>query len=287
MALGGGTYIAQNKVLPGTYVNFVSAAAATASLSDRGYVTMPLELDWGTDGEVFTVTNEDFQKNTQMVFGYPYTHDKMKGLRDLFINANTLYAYRLNSGGKKASNSHATALYSGVRGNDIKTSIQANVDDPSKWDVTTYFGTEKVDVQTVSSPEELNANNYVEFKPGMVLEAVSGATMSGGTNGEVTGSSWQEYLDKIESYAYNVMGIVTTDDTTKKLFISFNKRLRDEMGIKFQLVLYNYNKADYMGVVSIKNKCTDGAYKGEDGSTVYPCEAAAVYWTQVHLQDAR
>lgn len=89
MALGGGTYIAQNKVLPGTYVNFVSAAAATASLSDRGYVTMPLELDWGADGEVFTVTNEDFQKNTQEIFGYPYTHDKMKGLRDLFINANT------------------------------------------------------------------------------------------------------------------------------------------------------------------------------------------------------
>lgn len=279
MALGGGTYIAQNKVLPGTYVNFVSAAAATASLSDRGYVTMPLELDWGADGEVFTVTNEDFQKNTQEIFGYPYTHDKMKGLRDLFINANTLYAYRLNSGGKKASNSYAEALYSGVRGNDIKTSIQANVDDPSKWDVTTYLGTEKVDMQTVSSPEELNANAYARFKPGLVLEAVSGAAMSGGTNGEVSGSSWQGYLDKIESYVYNVMGIVTTDDTTKKLFVSFNKRLRDEMGIKFQLVLYNYNKADYMGVVSVKNKCTDGVYKGEDGSNVYPCEAAAVYWT--------
>lgn len=34
-----------------------------------------------------------------------------------------------------------------------------------------------------------------------------------------------------------------------------------------------------MGVVSVKNKCTDGVYKGEDGSNVYPCEAYAVYWT--------
>lgn len=103
MALGGGSYTTQNKVLPGTYINFVSAAAATASLSDRGICTMPLELDWGPDEQVFTVTNEDFQKNSKMIFGYAYDSEKLKGLRDLFLNAVTLYAYRLNSGGKKAS----------------------------------------------------------------------------------------------------------------------------------------------------------------------------------------
>lgn len=36
MALGGGNFISQNKVLPGTYINFVSAAHASAALSDRG-----------------------------------------------------------------------------------------------------------------------------------------------------------------------------------------------------------------------------------------------------------
>ena len=46
MALGGGKWTAQNKVLPGTYVNFVSAASASDSISDRGVVTMPLSLDW-------------------------------------------------------------------------------------------------------------------------------------------------------------------------------------------------------------------------------------------------
>jgi len=34
--LGGGTFITQNKVMPGTYMNFVSAARASATLSDRG-----------------------------------------------------------------------------------------------------------------------------------------------------------------------------------------------------------------------------------------------------------
>lgn len=92
MALGGGSFTTQNKVLPGTYINFVSAAAATASLSDRGICTMPLELDWGPDEQVFTVTNEDFQKNSKMIFGYAYDSDKLKGLRDLFINAVTMTA---------------------------------------------------------------------------------------------------------------------------------------------------------------------------------------------------
>ena len=101
MALGGGNFISHNKILPGAYINFVSAAHATASLSDRGYAAMPLELGWGIENEVFTVTSEEFQKNSQKIFGYPYTHERMKGLRDLFINASTLYVYRLDSGGGK------------------------------------------------------------------------------------------------------------------------------------------------------------------------------------------
>ena len=62
MALGGGTFISQNKALPGSYINFVSAARAQAALSERGVATMPLILDWGQDGEVFAVTAEEFQK---------------------------------------------------------------------------------------------------------------------------------------------------------------------------------------------------------------------------------
>ena len=35
MALGGGTFLTQNKVIPGSYINFISAARASATLSDR------------------------------------------------------------------------------------------------------------------------------------------------------------------------------------------------------------------------------------------------------------
>lgn len=278
MALGGGTFISQNKTLPGTYINFISKATASATLSDRGIATMPFELDWGIEDKVFTVTNEDFQKNSMKIFGYAYTDEKLKGLRDLFLNAQTLHAYRLNGGGVKAGNDYATALYSGIRGNDLKIAIQVNVDDATMFDVITYFNTTKVDEQTVSDAKDLENNDYVEFKEGLTLEVVAATPLSGGTNGTVDGFSYQAYADKIESYTYNTMGIVTTDDTIKKLFVAFNKRLRDEMGIKFQLVVYDYSAADYMGVISVKNRCLDRVTKSEDGSLVYPDEASAVHW---------
>lgn len=267
MALGGGGFTTQNKVLPGAYINFVSAGSASAALSDRGIATMPIELDWGKEGEIFEVVSGDFQKNSLKIFGYSYEHDKMRGLADLFMGAKILYAYRLNSGGVKASNSYATALYGGVRGNDLKTVIQMNADDSEKYDVATYIGTVKVDEQTVDSADELVANDYVTFKKDATLEETAGTPFTGGTNGNIDGAAHQKYLDLIESYTFNTMGVVITDETIKKLYAAFVKRLRDELGIKFQCVLYNI-AADYMGVISVKNKVMNEGWS----------EASLVYW---------
>ena len=267
MALGGGNFTTQNKELPGTYINFVSAASASAILSDRGIATMPLALDWGREGEIFEVSNEDFHENSMKIFGYAFDNPKMKGLNDLFLGAKTLYAYRLNGGGTKAENAFAAALYSGKRGNDLRIAIQENADNSQKFDVMTYLGTSKVDTQTVAKVEELAANDYVTFKSDMELAATAATPLTGGTNGTVNGTAHQEYLDKVESYTFNTMGVVVTDETTKKLYAAFNKRLRDEMGIKFQLVLYRA-AADFMGIINVKNKTLDDGFS----------EASLVYW---------
>ncbi len=279
MALGGGTFTVQNKVLPGAYVNFFSVASASAAVSDRGIATVPLTLDWGRDHEVIAVTNEEFQKQSRKIFGHDYTDQEMKGLRDLFLGAKTLFTYRLNSGGDKASNEYAVAACSGTRGNDLKISIQQNVDEAGAWDVITWLGTDRVDTQTVTEAAQLVPNDFVSFKADITFAVVAGAALSGGTNGTATNAAYQAYLDKIESYRFNTMGVVTTDDTVKSLFAAYNKRMRDELGIKFQLVLYDYTLPDYMGVISVKNKCLDGVGKDSDGKMAYPDEAAAVYWT--------
>lgn len=267
MALGGGTFISQNKKLPGSYINFVSVSRASSALSERGIAAMPLTLDWGAEGEVITVTNEDFQKNALKIFGYDYSHEKMKGLRDLFLNIKTLYAYRVSKTGVKASNELAEAKYAGIRGNDIKIAIAKNVDDDSKYDVSTIVDLTVVDVQTVATVDELVANDWVTFKTTSSLAETAAKPLTNGSNGDsVTTTEYQAFLDKIESYSFNALGAPVKDDTIAQLFISFTKRMRDEVGAKFQTVVYKKNTADYEGVVSVENKTNDTN------------EAAAVYW---------
>lgn len=268
MALGGGVFLTQNKKIPGTYINFISANRASASISDRGYAAMPLTLDWGVDEEVFTVEVADFQKESLKIFGYDYTADQLKGLRDLFKNTKTLYAYKVNSNGVKASNTLGTAKYKGSRGNAITIKVETNVDEEDKFDVTTLFDGIAVDIQTVAAMTELVPNDYVgEWKTEASLEKTAGMPMTSGTNGTATGTDYQKFLDKIESYSFNTLGCLSTESSIKDLFAQFTKRLRDEMGVKFQTVLYNH-KADYEGVINVKNKVLDA---GE-------IESSAIYW---------
>lgn len=267
MALGGGIFTAQNKKLPGAYINFVSAARATASLSERGFAAMPLVLDWGESGGVFTVTQEDFMRNSTRIFGYDYTHEKMKGMRDLFKNAQTLYAYRLNTG-VKASNDFGTAKHPGVRGNDIKIVIAANADDDALFDVKTYLGTSLMETQTVAAASALKGNDYVDFNTSATLALTASTPMTGGTNGaEVTGQNWQDALAALEKYSFNTLGCVATTDTVKDLCIAYTKRMREEVGVKFQCVVYKKNTADHEGTISVENRIANETT--ESASLVY------------------
>ncbi|HBG7786223.1 TPA: phage tail sheath family protein [Clostridioides difficile] len=269
MALGGGTFVTQNKILPGAYINFISAKRATSSLSDRGIVAMPLELDWGIDEEVFQVTSDDFEKYSTKYFGYDYTHDKLKGLRDLFKNIRLGYFYKLNKG-VKASCTIAIAKYSGIRGNDLKVIVTTNIDDNTKFDVVTLLDNKKVDTQIAKVITDLQDNDYVIWKKDATLEASAGLVFTGGTNGEaVTGAEYQAFLDKIESYSFNALGCLATTTEIKSLFVEFTKRMRDKVGAKFQTVLYKKNDADYEGVVSVENKIKDTEL----------LESSLVYWT--------
>ena len=252
--LGGGNFTVQNKVLNGAYINFVSKSLASSNLANRGIATMPLELDWGVDNAIFEVTLADFQKNSLKIFGYPFTHEKMKGLRDLFKNIKTLYAYKLTSGGTKASNTYATAKFGGVRGNDLKVVIATNVDEPSKFDVKLYLDTTLVDEQiAVKNAADLKPNDFVDWKTSATLSATAGSALNGGANGTVDGTAHQTYLNKVESYSHNAMGVVVTDDTTKNLYVAYTKRMRNQVGAKFQLVLHKKSDADYEGVISVEN----------------------------------
>lgn len=261
--LGGGTFTAQNKVLPGSYINFVSAGRASAALSERGIVAIPLELDWGPEKTVFTVEAADFEKNARNLFGYAYHEDALRNIRELLLHARTAVLYRLN-GGDKASNTYAVAKYSGTRGNQIQIIIRANAEDGTKFDVLTMLDVSLVDTQTVSAAAELQDNEFAVFKKDAELKETAGLVMSGGTNGPaLTGDDYQTYLDRMESQTFHTLGCLSEEEAVKRLFAAFTERMRDEMGVKFQTVLHDA-KADHEGIVNVKNTVTDAGTKGSE-----------------------
>lgn len=239
--LGGGKFITQNKLLPGSYINFVSAKDASIALADRGYCAVALDLDWGADG-IVELTTESFQKDAKKILGYDYTHEKMTPVRELFKNAKTVYVYKINgTGAVKAKSALATAKYAGVRGNDVAILVEANVDDETKFDVATLFDGAIVDKQIVGKYADLVANDYVDFNiANAALEPKQQPEyLTGGVNGsEATGTEHAAFLALAEAYSFNILACNSVNKTIIDLYVAYTKRMRDEVGVKFQTVVY-------------------------------------------------
>lgn len=252
MALGGGVWTTQNKILPGTYVNVVGKNV-NSSDNERGVVAVPVELEWGEANKVITLTKREFERDALILFGYESDHEKLIKLREVFRHATKAHIYRMCKDGVKASNDIAEAKYPGTRGNNITIVVKNNVDEPSKFDVETMLDGKRVDRQVVAKSEDLVENAFVTFKTPS-LQASAGKPLTNGSNGaSITGTEHQTFLAKVEPYTFNCLVCPSKDEATKKIYTSFTKRLRDEIGQKFQTITHNYLAADYEGVISVKN----------------------------------
>lgn len=96
--LGGGIFVTQNKVLPGSYINFVNASRATANLGERGVVAIPLALNKDA-GKVIEITRAEFVANAKELTGVEYTSTEATPLREIFQNATKVYVYDLGADG--------------------------------------------------------------------------------------------------------------------------------------------------------------------------------------------
>lgn len=273
MAAGGGTFTTYNKVLPGSYINFVSAARALGTLGERGIVAMPFISSWGDGSNIVTIEAEDFQTDCLKILGYSYTDDEMINLREVFKGAKTVKLLRLGEGEKASAavgGLKATALYGGKRGNDIRIVVENDVDNEDVFVVTTLIGDDmiEVDSQSVKSADELVANSFVVFSSVETgeLTATAGTVLVGGADKTVMGNDYSIFLDKIEAEDFTTVLYAGSDEVTKGLFSEFTKRLRDDEGYKITCVLHNYTKADFEGVISVKNVIGDGGTE-------------MVYWT--------
>ena len=259
MALGGGKFLTQYKVLPGAYINFVSVAKATANLSKRGVVAIPTTLGLWDEGTVKTITTADFQKNSLELFGYGYTADELKPLRDLYLNVSKVHMYKLpTNDGVKAESSYGSANVSGLIGNSIKLNVsETDVDGETHYTIETYYNNALVYTDVIDPNNIVPIKNeYWTMKDSIDSWVTGWVEFNGGADGTVTAESYQSFLDVIESYSFNIVALPSADETLKGLFATWTKRMRDEVGAKFQTVLHKYEKADYEGVISIDNNET-------------------------------
>ncbi len=253
MAMGG-NFLTYNKIIPGSYINFISKARPLGTIGDRGVVAVALEHNFGNT-EVIGLDNEILQKDSLKILGYPFQHEKLQSFREMFKNAKEVLFYRLGGDGTKATATisplTATAKYGGTRYNDIKIVIENDVDSGKKI-VKTYIDTNVLlDEQIATNVEELQSNDYVTFSGTGALTENAGTNLTNGTDGTVNGTSYSTFLEKIEPFNFNVIGYGGDDSTTKALYESFAKRLRYDEGVKITCLLVNYAKADDEGVISL------------------------------------
>lgn len=108
--LGGGIFVTQNKALPGSYINFINATKATATIGERGVVAIPLAVGIAPK-TVIEITNGEFLKNCKTKLGFEYTSDEAKPLREIFCHASKVYIYDMGEGATIAEAINALEPY--------------------------------------------------------------------------------------------------------------------------------------------------------------------------------
>lgn len=246
--MAGGNFTTQNKVRPGAYVNFQAEVSTGTSDAVGGVVTLPLEVDFGPAGVVAISAETDLT-----AFGYGLGDKPLQPLREALKNANTVLLFRIG-GGSAASGTGtgltATAKYAGERGNAIHVVVETQANGATKVD--TVLAGKIVDSQQVAKGADLKENQLVTFE---ATDPLTDGTiqLAGGANATGTGADYAAYFEAIQVYDYNVMALPVADSETKALAAGFTRRLREQEGKKVQVVLGNYDGADYEGVINVAN----------------------------------
>lgn len=199
--MAGGTWIDQNKVRPGVYINYKSSPQALSTMGERGTVAIARQLSWGEVGKLIAIEDPS---DCATKLGYSSTADEMLFIRQILLGSNRtngakkVLVWRLDcAGASKASAllgtetgaAKAEARYVGTRGNDISivvTAVNNSESNPVGYTIQTLLAGKVVESVTVKSDatgNQIESNSYVVFSGG----AISAGTypLMGGLDGNV------------------------------------------------------------------------------------------------------
>ena len=219
--MAGGTWIDQNKVRPGVYINYKSSPQALSTMGERGTVAIARQLSWGEVGKLIAIEDPS---DCATKLGYSSTADEMLFIRQILLGSNRtngakkVLVWRLDcAGASKASAllgtetgaAKAEARYVGTRGNDISivvTVVNNSDNKPVGYTIQTLLAgkvVESVTVKQDATGNQIESNSYVVF---------SGGAISAGTYPLTGGSDGNQYENPIKASAelYRGSSIVIT-----------------------------------------------------------------------------
>ncbi len=251
MALGGGFFNAENKVLPGSYINFVSTKNTINVFGERGVAAIVSYFHWFPGDKMVEVTAESLLKNSLEIFGEEYGSPAMAKIRDFFKHGKKLYLYMSNySTAKAAECVYCTARNRGKTGNELKVSIQNDVDTKKKL-VNVYLRDKLVSSQKVTNASELEDNGFVIWKDNAELTLTTGVKLTGGDSGTASIDDISKFLSAADNYYFNIIAANNDAENSQDLLLAYTKRMREEVGKKFQCLLFNCEYANYEGCVKM------------------------------------
>lgn len=270
--MAGGTWIDQNKVRPGVYINYSSVPTSLATMGERGVVCIGKQLSWGKHDEFIVIEDpsECFEK-----LGYDQSDYNLIWLRQILLGTNRssgaskVLIWRLACTGETNATATQTeddntlsakAKNAGSRGNSISVSITADPDN-SVSHVIFYVQT-RVDSTVVDNQKleaysssvalsNLNDNDWVEFTTKTGNAFATTLTFSSGSDGSLAATAYSEFMTKAELQTWNVLAYGGSDAVTKSAIASYVKRLANDEGKKVQACLSNYPTADSECVISV------------------------------------
>lgn len=265
--MAAGSFLFENKLRPGCYIQIKGVPKASSNMSERGTVVILMNADSG--GLITEISANDILTGGSAAKGFPlgmFT-DTKSPLNYVYPYVNKIIVGRLNYGGTAASKVlledggepalTATANFPGTFGNKLSVLIVAEQSGQGKYHGTGFFvrtsiDGEVVDEQNVLRPNELRANDYLSFTvdPDLAnLSAVAAADLTGGTNGTESDANLTKILGKLTGMSWNTLAFCGAD-TNKTVIETYIKDIRENKGKYRQGVLFNQSAADYEGIIS-------------------------------------
>ncbi len=256
--MAGGTWNTQNKIRPGVYIRFQANGSDALTVGSRGITAICEPLSWGPVAAVTSVTVED---DFRSVCGYARGTPGARFLDQIFLGTDRtappskVLLYRPTASGSAAASAEigaltVTALYPGVRGNDISVVVEAE-ETGGTFAVSTIVDGAAVDTQRgISQIADLAPNAWVKFSGSGAPEASTGTALTGGADGEVQSAGYAAFLQNIEAYDFDVLIYDGTDQSVISSMVEFVKRLSEGQGKYCQLVAANVTSPNSPYVIS-------------------------------------